>query len=206
METILPSELLNHKSGSNYKKFIENYTGSMKPVDFATYVCKQMEKTANYSLNTTNIDAEQTKKSISGKIFELVIAEILKYHGIIPFYMQASMWNIPNSKFDFLCFDEQFPVIISVKISLAERWRQSAFEGYFFKQVYRQAKSYVITNNESQASLRNEDIKNNKISGIDHFYYVQSSEMNDLIDELKKLKFKKAELVNPISHSLKVIE
>ena len=206
METLLPRKLLDNQSGKMYESFIKNYSGSMDPSDFAACVCQKMKKSENYSENGGIVDVGQKIKSMSGKIFEFAIAEILKHHNITPFYMQAEIKNVPNSKFDFLCFNDQTPVILSVKISLAERWRQSAFEGYFLKQVYRQAKSYVITNDKRSATLRNNDIENNKISGVDRFYYVQSSEMNDLVEKLKSLKFKKANPVNPVSESNIVIE
>ena len=206
METSLPKQLLDNKSGKMYESFIESYSGNMKPSNFAACICQKMTDPKNYSGDKRIADIGQKIKSVSGKIFELIIAEILKHHNITPFYMQAVMRNVPNSKFDFLCFNDQAPIILSVKISLAERWRQSAFEGYFLKQVYRQAKSYVITNDERSATLRNNDIENNKISGIDHFYYVQSSEMNNLVEKLKSLKFKKADLVNPVSESNVIIE
>ena len=207
METALPEKLLNNKSGKLYKQFIKNYSGSLKPTDFATYVCQQMDETANYSRDVNSGDIGQAKKSVSGKIFELIIAEILKQHGITPFYMQAVMWGVPNSKFDFLCFDEKTPVILSAKISLAERWRQSAFEGYFLKQVYRQAKVYVITNDKKNAApIRNKDIENNEISGVDYFYHILSDEMNNLVDELKLLKFKKAKPIDPVSRNFAIIE
>ncbi len=212
METALPRQLLESKSGKIYESFVKNYSGSMEPSIFAACICRKMTEPKNYS-DGKNVsdgkkisDVGQKIKSMSGKIFELIIAEILKHHNITPFYMQSVMRNVPNSKFDFLCFNDKMPVILSAKISLAERWRQSAFEGYFLKQVYRQAKSYVITNDERSAALRNNDIQDNKISGIDHFYYVQSYEMNSLIEELKSLTFKKAEPVNPVSDCNAIIE
>ena len=206
MESILPAKLLNNQAGKLYKRFLNGCSGNLSPADFAAYVCQQMDEPSNYSGDGNVIDIGQKKKSVSGKIFELIIAETLKQHGITPFYMEAMMWGVPNSKFDFLCFDEKTPVIISAKISLAERWRQSAFEGYFLKQVYRQAKAYVITNKENSAMIRNRDIEGNKIAGVDYFYYIQSNDMNDLINKLKLLKFKKAEPVNPVRGNLTIIE
>ena len=207
MESSLPKQLFEKKSGETsisgemYKRFIKNYSGNMEPSDFATCICQKMVNPENYSGGEGVSDKEQQKKNISGDVFEFIVAEILKYHNITPFYTQAEMWNIPNSKFDFLCFDDEAPIIISVKISLAERWRQSAFEGLVLKQVYRRSESYVITNNEKDAINRNKDIEKNKILGIDHVYYIQSSEMNGFIDRLKLLKFKKADLINPVSKS-----
>ena len=189
-----------------YKRFLEGCADNLSPANFATYLCQQMTDTASYAGDGNTKDPEQRKKVLSGKIFELIIAEILKQHGITPFYMQAVMWGVPNSKFDFLCFDEKKPVILSAKISLAERWRQSAFEGYFLKQVYRQAKVCVITNKKENAELRNKDIEDNKISGVDHFYYIQSKEMDDLIAELRESEFKKAEPIDPVSNNLVIIE
>ena len=206
VETALPRQLLNNQSGKMYESFVKEYSGSMEPAAFASCICQKMIESKNYSGDDGTTDVGQRMKSISGKIFELIIAEILKHHNITPFYTQAVMRYVPNSKFDFLCFNDRTPVILSAKISLAERWRQSAFEGYFLKQVYRQAKSYVITNDERSTILRNNDIQDNKISGIDRFYYVQSHEMNFLISELKSLTFKKAEPVNPVSESNVIIE
>lgn len=149
-------------------------------------------------------DSGQRKKAVGGKCFELLMAELFVRHKVVPFYRQARLRNVPLSKFDFLFFHPNRPVVFSTKLSLAERWRQAAFEGDSLKRVYRNAECYLVTAEKDDASKRNEDIEEGKSIGIDRCLVMGEIE---LIEKLTSLStedsgFTIGEAVHPIEGGL----
>lgn len=134
-------------------------------------------------------DPGQKRKAISGKCFELLMAELLVRHSITPFYIQAELRHIPLSKFDFLCYHPEQPVIFSTKISLAERWRQASYEGDSLKRVYRKAECYLVTANKRDAEKRNKDIEEGDAIGIDKCFVMGESALIEKLDELSNRDF-----------------
>lgn len=151
-------------------------------------------------------DRGQWEKTVKGKVFEHLTAEMLLMHGIVPVYAQVGVWHVPQSKIDFLLFDERAPVIFTCKMSLAERWRQAAYEGMCLKQVYRHAECYVICADKDDVRRRNRNITDGEIGGVDKCHMVDSLDMQKLLVRLAKRKFSFAEKIDPIQGKPKIIE
>ncbi len=188
-------------------KSVSLYLDFIKPFSEIDYQNKNSDKLGSIVLKklgvgigeTTAKDAGQQAKPIKGKIFELLIGEMLIMHRIVPFYAQAKMWKFPMSKIDFLLYNERAPVIFTCKVSLAERWRQAAFEGISMKNIYREGQCFLISANEQDVNNRNIDIKNNRIDGIDECFMANSTEFKKkLIYLSKNREFCCAPQINPI--------
>ena len=208
MKTKLPKEFVgNGLAATAYSKFIDSFSQS-------DYEKKNSCKLANLVLNELDEwtgtsgakDSGQQKKTISGTVFEFLVGEMLVMHNIVPFYAQAQMWKVPMSRVDFLLYDEDAPVILTCKLSLAERWRQAAFEGIFLKNIYRRGRCYLISAKSQDVINRNKDIEKREIEGIDKCYMVNSKEFDELLKELSNRKFCVAKDVNPVKGTPKIIQ
>ena len=209
MKTRLPQNMLTSKAGSAYKIYIAPFAED-------DYAAKKSDKLADLVLRKLNTgqdidrqgikDLGQQSKTVSGKIFELLMGEMLIMHNLVPYYVQVSLWKVPMSRIDFLLYDENEPVIFTCKKSLAERWRQAAFEGMFLKNVYPKGKCYLISGKQADVDKRNEDIDNGEIAGIDRCYMINSAEMRGLLNTLSATKkFAVAGKINPIKGDPKII-
>ena len=141
----------------------------------------------------------ENNPSTNGRIFEYLICETLAQEGITPFYYQTKFIHVPNCEFDIVFYNNKKPVVLSVKVSLRERYKQADLEGMFLKQVYRQAKQYLITLSKSEVKSNKLKIKSGDIAGIDDFILANQSEYNQFIDKLKKENFCEATKIMPVN-------
>lgn len=137
--------------------------------------------------------------SINGRIFELLIAETLAQADVTPFYYQANFQLVPNADFDILLYDPREPVILTMKTTLRERYKQADLEGLVLKQVYRHAKSYLITLSEGEADSVNSKIEKGDVTGLERCIIASSEEYSEFIDHLKNITFGVAELIQPVT-------
>lgn len=158
---------------------------------------KMVDKIRNLT-SSGKKDPGQQKKPITGKTFELIMAELLTRHGVTPFYIQATLRHVPLSKFDFLCFHPDQPVIFSTKFSLAERWRQASYEGDSLKRVYRRAECYLVTADEYDADKANRAIENGDSTGIDGCFVMGEKPLIEKLIELSSREFTESELQEPV--------
>lgn len=152
------------------------------------FVCKCYEI---YSTQYENI------KSINGAVFEEIIIQCLLKEGIFPIYTQVTFTFIPGIKFDLVLYRKMRPVILSIKTSLRERWKQADFEGIALKNVYRKAEVYVINNSLNENKIRNKKI--DECLSIDKFIYVANNNFNELISYLKNQQFEFAKKIDVFS-------
>ncbi|MDD9797805.1 MAG: hypothetical protein OXT03_01655 [Alphaproteobacteria bacterium] len=197
MQSRLPPKILDNETGQTYQALIADISEDKDSQTLANYICKTLATDMGLS--------EQARKAQVGTIFELLMAEMLLQHKITPFYRQATLLNVPLSKFDFLCYHPQKPIVFSTKFSLAERWRQTAFEGASLKQVYRHGKCYLITYNPESVKKRNDEIEDGRIFGIDKILIAGTTNLKTLLDEVATTKFCEAEPVNPIEKHTHII-
>lgn len=141
-----------------------------------------------------NYDCTNT---LNGKIFELIIVTVLFNAGIKPFYTNAKVHFVPGVHYDILLYSENnFPVVLSIKTSLRERWKQADLEALALNNVYRKAESYLLTLNEQEADARIN--RKDEWLGLDDFIYCLSDSFDGFIEKLKSYKFvvpEKIELV-----------
>lgn len=139
---------------------------------------------------------------MSGRVFEYVLAEILKLEAITPFYPQAKLRYIPYAAYDFLLYDDKSPVVLSAKTSLRERWKQAAFEGLALREKYPLAETYLVTLNADEAVNIQDKITAREAPGLEACVHAKSVAFNELIAQLKKRQFMEALPVSPITTTL----
>lgn len=127
-----------------------------------------------------------------------MVAETLMRQNITPFYFQANFSLVPNCTFDFVLYDDRCPVVLSVKVSLRERYKQADLEGNALRQVYRQAKQYLLTLNDSEAKANKPKIESGDISGLAGIIVACKPEYDSLLKELAVKNFIYAQQIVPI--------
>jgi hypothetical protein len=142
----------------------------------------------------------KTSPVLNGKVFEGLIACALYRAKILPLFVEAKVAFIPNVSFDFIAYREEFgPIILSVKTSLRERYKQADLEGMMLRQVHRRAQSYLLTLNSSEAKSVNKKIKNGEVLGIDNVVDVTTPDFDILINTLKSMTFYTPPQINVIT-------
>lgn len=131
--------------------------------------------------------------SINGNVFELIIYSLLYREGIKPFYTQAKVTYVPNIVYDAILYNQSQPVSLSLKTSLRERYKQADLEAVALKYVHRRSKCYLLTISAEEAAIANEKIKNGDIIGLDAVIDCTTSQIDDLVANLKTIDFEEAE-------------
>lgn len=143
---------------------------------------------------------ESESQNLNGKVFEGLIASILYRLNVLPIYVQAKLAFVPNVDFDFILYSKEYgPIVLSAKTSLRERYKQADLEGMMLRQVHRNAKTYLITLNDSEAMNVNIKIKNGQVLGIDSVITATKKDFDKLLEELSNLTFYKPKKVEIIS-------
>ncbi len=140
------------------------------------------------------LPSEYQSNAMNGSIFEAIITTAFVKEGITPLYTQTYLEFVPNVKYDLIVFpqksdasvDASAPIVISMKTSLRERYKQADLEGCAMKNVYKRGYSYLITlDNEVEIRNANEKIKNKDILGLDNFINATTTDFDNLINSLK---------------------
>ena len=144
-----------------------------------------------------------SQRSTNGKVFECLVIDALYHHGIHPIYHQATVVNVPNVIYDVLLFHPDRPVVLSCKTSLRERWKQADLEGLALRQVYRGARSILLTLNNEGYRIQ-ENIAQSNVFGLDQSIVIdgKSTDFDDLLDDLKSERFVRASRILPVSGTL----
>lgn len=128
--------------------------------------------------------------SLNGAVFEGILGVVFYRSGVLPLFVQVKFSFVPNIDYDFVAYTEECgPIILSIKTSLRERYKQADLEGMMLRQVHRRAKSYLITLNEKEAKSVNKKISEGTVLGLDEVVVASNKGFDKLIDELKKYKF-----------------
>ena len=131
---------------------------------------------------------------MNGNIFEAIITTLLLKEGIEPIYTQASLEFVPNIDYDIVIFpknqegivDVSAPIVLSLKTSLRERYKQADLEGIALKEVYKRALSYLITLDEETELVKfKKKVEEKDIRGIDACLNATSEEFDELIKNIK---------------------
>jgi hypothetical protein len=139
--------------------------------------------------------------SVLGSAFECLLALVLCMEEIGPFFMQAELTFVPNAKFDILMYDENgFPISLSIKTSLRERYKQADLEAMALKQVHRNSESYLITLNELEAAAQSQKIEKRELVALDKIILATSKDFDELILDLKARNLVDPDLVPVIRY------
>lgn len=171
MKSRLPAGLLKKKSGSAYSKAIRPLAA--KPGPKATLLLTQcLERNIKGGKPSNG----QPRRPVVGRMLELAVLECLVLKGLLPVYFQAQYVGLPfGFRHDFLLYRKREPVILSVKVSIAERWKQTGYESLISKRYARLSgihnsdlRCYLLAlkkGNELEA--RRQEIEECKRMGID---------------------------------------
>ena len=143
-------------------------------------------------------EAYPSNQNINGKIFEYLICETLAHEGIAPFYFQAQFTQVPNANFDIVLYHEKFPVVLTAKVSLRERYKQADLEGRALCNVYPSAKSHLITLDSAGAERAKIKIGEREIVGLKSCIRADDPEYSRLLEKLGKKNFTLAIPIDPI--------
>ena len=147
------------------------------------------------------LESHKSNPSVNGRMFEFIICETLVREGIAPFYYQAKFTLVPNADFDIVCYHNRRPVVLSAKVSLRERYKQADLEGFALSQVYRSAKSYLLTLSDEYARVQ-EKIRAGDVVGLTDCIRADSLAYDALLKELKRETFSAAQAIIPIEGTL----
>lgn len=131
--------------------------------------------------------------ALNGNIFELVIHTLLYREGLLPFYTQAKVVFVPNVKFDTILYTQARPISLSLKTSLRERYKQADLEAIALQHVHRRAESYLLTLDSDEAERCKEKIKSGDIIGLNKIIDCNTSDIDNLINDLRQIKSELAE-------------
>lgn len=145
--------------------------------------------------------AHGSNRSVNGKVFEGLILESLYREGILPVYYQASVIFIPSVNYDILLYHPTTPAILSCKTSLRERWKQADLEGWALKQVYRGARSFLLTMDNEEGNRVQRKVADSQAVGLNECVVVQGKgdRFDLLLEQLKLIKFEEASAIIPVS-------
>ena len=141
-----------------------------------------------------------SQRAMNGILFERLVIDALRERDILPVYYQATVMNVPSVVYDILLFHPRRPVVLSCKTSLRERWKQADLEGLALKQVYRGARSVLLTLSEEGNGVQRE-IERSNVLGLDSSIVISrdSDRFDRLLDELRTIGFIRAVRIEPVS-------
>ncbi len=188
----------------NYKKLFVNINAS-KSLNYIIDVFPNpfaLKSKKDSNLITDLMEKIETKfcpdKSVRGKIFEYLFMLVLLRKNISPFFYQAKMTYVPNVIFDFILFQGNVPIAISLKTSARERYKQVELEALVLKQVHKNAKCiFLLYNYEDVRSLEVKK-RNFEISYIDEIISSQTSSFDKLIKKLINHSYTSPERVDVV--------
>ncbi len=144
-------------------------------------------KYVEYIWNKAEKD-ERLTRDVRGKFFELVIASCLIKSKILPFFWQAQLEFVPLANFDLVVYtEERGPIVLSLKTSIRERYKQAEFEAQAMKDVHRRAKNFLVTMEKDEAQSLQTKIDSGVLNGIDGVVVANEKSLDELISLLKTL-------------------
>jgi hypothetical protein len=131
---------------------------------------------------------ERLTRDVRGKFFELVIASCLIKNNVLPYFWQAQLEFVPLANFDLVVYtEERGPIVLSLKTSIRERYKQAEFEAQAMKDVHRRAKNFLVTMEKDEAVTLQAKIDTGVLSGIDGVIVATEKSFDEQIQLLKSL-------------------
>ena len=190
------------KSNSAYSNYLVEY-GLMSESSSRSSLSAQLLLSIQPTLDSIEIEqpskyidfiwqkAEQDERltrDVRGKFFELVIASCLIKNNILPFFWQAQLEFVPLANFDLVVYtEERGPIVLSLKTSIRERYKQAEFEAQAMKDVHRRAKNFLVTMEKDEAVTLQAKIDTGVLSGIDGVIVATEKSFDEQIQLLKSL-------------------
>lgn len=97
---------------------------------------------------------------------------------------------MPNVKFDILLYSsDNYPIGLSLKTSLRERYKQADLEDIALKYVHRRALNYLITLDSDEADNVKEKLCRGELLGINKVIAADTEEFDELISKFGNINF-----------------
>ena len=136
---------------------------------------------------------------------QLLVASCLIKHEILPFFWQAQLEFVPLANFDLVVYtQERGPVVLSLKTSIRERYKQAEFEAQAMKDVHRRAKNFLVTMEKDEAVSLQAKIDSGVLSGIDGVVVANEKSFDELIELLKSLSIVDTPVFSAIKNPQKI--
>ncbi|MGA1256582.1 MAG: hypothetical protein ACO3YX_06160, partial [Candidatus Nanopelagicaceae bacterium] len=144
-------------------------------------------------------------RDVRGKFFELLIATCLIRNKILPFFWQAQLEFVPLANFDLVVYtEERGPIVLSLKTSIRERYKQAEFEAQAMKDVHRRAKNFLVTMEREEALSLQSKIDTGVLDGIDEAIVANENSFDRLIEFLKSLTIVDSPIFSAIKNPKKI--
>ena len=144
-------------------------------------------------------------RDVRGKFFELLIATCLIRNKILPFFWQAQLEFVPLANFDLVVYtEERGPIVLSLKTSIRERYKQAEFEAQAMKDVHRRAKNFLVTMEREEALSLQSKIDTGVLAGIDEAIVANENSFDRLIEFLKSLTIVDSPIFSAIKNPKKI--
>ena len=106
----------------------------------------------------------------------------------MPFFWQAQLEFVPLANFDLVIYTvERGPIVLSLKTSIRERYKQAEFEAQAMKDVHRRAMNFLITMDKDESTALQNNIDSGILTGIDGVAVANESSFDEIINFLKTL-------------------
>ena len=185
-------EIFNSQISDNFLEI-----SNMNPSE---YVCYCWSRYESYRDENKGMMSDNAWNSMNGNVFELVIASEMYRQGLCPMFLQAKVAFVPNVNFDILLYtSENFPIGISLKTSLRERYKQADLEATALKYVHRRARNYLITLGEGEARSAKNKVITGDVLGLDDVILADKEEFDALIASLRQMNFIKPDKIEIVS-------
>lgn len=138
--------------------------------------------------------------ALNGKVFELMISSLCVKENIKPIFLQAAVAFVPNVEYDAILYSsEKFPISLSMKTSLRERYKQADLEAVALKYVHRKAESYLLSLDATEVRDVKNKILSGSVLGINNVLCTTSREFDEFIYNLKERIFIKPEKIDVVT-------
>lgn len=177
---LLTSNIIKSKN-KTYNLFIQHIAQ-----DFTTIVATTPHEYVQTCWDRYKTNCPQFNNSLNGNIFETIIATCLYRENILPMFLQAKVAFVPNVDFDIILYtQEQYPIALSLKTSVRERYKQADLEGVALKYVHRKARNYLLMLDSDETRNLKAKKDNGELLGLDEIISANTNEFDLLISTLK---------------------
>jgi len=169
-----------------------------------TIKINQPSKYVDFIWNKAEKDDRLTR-DVRGKFFELLIASCLIKNGILPFFWQAQLEFVPLANFDLVVYtEERGPIVLSLKTSIRERYKQAEFEAQAMKYVHRRAKNFLVTMERNEAVSLKAKTDSGVLNGIDSVVVANEKSFDELVELLQSLSIVDTPVFSAIKNPQKI--
>jgi hypothetical protein len=107
--------------------------------------------------------------------------------------LQAKINLVDGVIYDVVLFNEKLsPIVLSIKTSLRERYKQAFLEARVLRDVYSSSRSYLLTLNSSEYKTRKKENQQEVSPILDDVIAVDTEEFDKFLEELKDMEFRKS--------------